>query len=317
LFKRSPNLTIIDIHTHAFPDKVASKAIQTLEAMYDTKTFSDGTTAGLLAHMLDSEVDISVVLAVSTAARQVVSINTWISSLYQVTRESILGPSSESGSTAFPYPFIGFGTIHPEFEGYRDEIQRMKELGIKGVKFQPDFQEFYPDDERMFPIYEELIKAGLIILFHIGDEITPVPIIYSTPQRIARVLDSMKSEIDNYGYRGQVEDGNRNTVKIVAAHLGGHRMWDQVEEYLLGRDLYFGASYVFGHLDTGRALKIILNHGTDRILFGSDFPFARQKKDIEAISGLDMTQEEKEKLLGRNAAQLLGLPCSWPSGGRK
>lgn len=297
---------IIDIHTHAYPDKVASKAIETLETMYDTKTFSDGTIAGLLAHMLASEVDISVVLAVSTAARQVVSINTWIANLYHITRESVLGIERES--TTPQYPFIGFGTIHPEFADYRDEIQRMKELGIKGVKFQPDFQEFYPDDERMFPIYEELIKAGLIMLFHIGDEIAPAPIIYSTPQRIARVLDAMQSEIDSYNYRVKMEHGARSTIRIVAAHLGGHRMWDQAEEHLLGRDLYFGASYVFGHLDSARALKIIRNHGMDRILFGSDLPFAQQRKDIEAILQLDITQKEKDQILGGNASLLLGLP---------
>lgn len=285
---------IIDIHTHAFPDKVASKAMETLEAMYGVKASSDGTVDALLAQMVKSGVDISVVLAVSTAPRQVVSINTWVSSLYQ------LGDAPRN-------PFIGFGTIHPQFEGYRDEIQRMKELGIKGVKFQPSFQEFYPDDERMFPVYEELIKAGLIILFHAGDEIKPVENIYSTPERLARTFDAMQGEISSCDYRVRTGDKQRSTAKIVIAHLGGYRMWDQVEEHLLGRDLYFGTSYVFGHLDSTRAARIIQSHGIDRILFGSDFPFSQQQTDIQAILELDITQEEKESILSSNASLLLGL----------
>jgi len=287
---------VVDIHVHIFPDKVAAKAIESLEATYNIKAFSDGTVAGILAHMRESGVDVSVIQSVSTASRQVTSINTWVGGLSREVPNTPLCPA-----------IIGFGTIHPEFEGYRDEIQRMKELGIKGVKFQPEFQEFYPDDERMFPIYEELIKAGLIILFHAGDEIRPARLIHSTPRRLANVLDAMQTEMDNYNYHTQTDNNQRSTAKFVAAHLGGFRMWDQVEEYLLGRDLYFDGSYVFGHLDMDRAVRMIRTHGTDRILFGSDFPFVQQWKDIQAISQLDITQGEKEKILGKNALDLLGL----------
>jgi hypothetical protein len=300
-------MMVIDIHVHAFPDKVAAKAVDSLETIYDVKAFSDGTITELLAHMAESGVDLSVVQAVSTAPRQVASINTWISSLPQINADSLHCQDTGKSSGASRCRVMGFGAIHPKFEGYRDEIQRMKEIGIKGVKFQPSFQEFYPDDERMFPIYEELIKAGLIILFHAGDEIKPVPLIYSTPQRLARILDAMQNEIDSYNYRVQIGSEKQGPVKIVAAHLGGYRMWDQVEEHLLGRDLYFDASYVLGHLAPGRAVRIMRSHGIDRILFGSDFPFARQREGVQAILQLDITQEEKEKILGGNASRLLGF----------
>ena len=198
-------------------------------------------------------------------------------------------------------PLIGFGTIHPEFTGYGDEIARMKALGITGVKFQPSFQEFYPDDERMFPVYEELIKADMTILFHAGDEITPAKIVYATPQRIARMLDAMQSEIARYDYY------SHGTTKIIAAHLGGYKMWDQVEEYLVGRNLFFDASYVFGHLQTERAINMMRSHGMSRILFGSDSPFGSQEKDIEAIERSEMTHEEKEMVFSQNAIRLLDL----------
>lgn len=274
---------IIDFHVHAFPDKVASRAIEALESNYGEKAFSDGTVVSLLKQMEESRIDISIIQSVSTAARQVVSINNWVSEL--------------------SYPLIGFGTIHPEFNGYKEEIQRMKEIGIKGVKFQPSFQKFYPDDEKMFPVYHEIIKSGLIMLFHAGDEIKPAPLIYSTPQRIARMLDAMQKDFDAYNYRVKTN----GHLKFAAAHVGGYKMWDQVEEHLLGRDIFFDISYFFGHIETQKALKLIRSHGINKILFASDFPFALPGKEIQTLKELDFTREERDKIFSGNAMGFLEL----------
>ncbi|MEK7396523.1 MAG: amidohydrolase family protein [Candidatus Poribacteria bacterium] len=292
---------IVDFHVHAFPDKVASKAIETLEAIYGAKCFSDGKIDSLLENMIKTNVDVSVIQPVSTDPRQVMSINTWSAGISQIRTENS------------PNPIVGFGTIHPKFEDYHDEIQRMKELGIKGIKFQPSFQEFYPDDESMFPIYEDIVKAGMVLMFHAGDEIKPAKLVYSTPPRLAKVLDAMKSVFDDCDY--YVMNGSKRSAKFVAAHLGGYQMWDQVEDYLLGRELYFDISYVFGHLDNQRILRMVRDHGIERILFGSDFPFSLPDKDMEYISQLtfrrateeqmNLTNDEKEAILSKNALRLL------------
>ncbi|HGJ66885.1 TPA: amidohydrolase [bacterium] len=300
LFQENFYSMIIDFHVHAFPDKVAQKAIEAFEMVYKVKCFSDGTITSLLGKMAESGVDVSIIQPVSTDPRQVESINTWSSELIKIKREN----------TELNVPnIIGFGTIHPNFDGYRDEILRMKELGIKGVKFQPFFQKFYPDDEKMFPVYEELIKAGMIIMFHAGDEINPAEIVYSTPQRLSRVLDAMKSLFDEYKHYviNDPNDSSKNPAKFVAAHLGGYMVWDDVEEYLLERELYFDASYVFGHINATYAEQIIKSHGTKKILFGSDFPFSLAKKDINAIMKLNLTSEEKEDIFSRNTLNLLGI----------
>jgi len=281
---------IIDMHVHAFPDKVAAKAIESLESTYAIKCFSDGTVKGLVTSMAESDIDIAVVQPVSTDPKQVVSINTWAAEISRIGNET-------------KPQIISFGTIHPKFDGYDDEMQTIKEPGIKGVKFQPSFQHFYPDDSGMMPVYAELIKAGIIIYFHAGDEIEPADIVYSTPKRLARVLDTLQNEINDYNYR--VDYGN---IKFVAAHLGGYMMWDGVEQYLMGRDIFLDISYTLGHIDSAIADRIIKNHGSSRILFGSDFPFEQQHRTFDMVSKLDLAEDDKEMIFSSNAIRLLSLP---------
>ncbi|MGQ9632091.1 MAG: amidohydrolase family protein [bacterium] len=259
----------VDFHVHAFPDEIASRAIANLEKTYNVRALSDGTINGLLESMDRCGIDVSVVQSVSTKPSQVRSINDWVA---RIRSERI----------------VGFGTIHPQYEGFRDEIRRLRDMGVPGIKFQPDFQMFYPDDEAMFPIYEA-IGGDFIVLFHAGNEIAPVEHAYSTPARLARVAEAFPG------------------MKIVAAHLGGYRMWEEVEAHLVGKPIYLDISYVFGHLDTPSIMRIIEGHGADRTLFGTDFPFADPKKEIETLKRLPLNDGDKEKILGENGRALLAL----------
>ena len=65
-------------------------------------------------------------------------------------------------------PAIPFGSIHPQYTNFKEEIRRLADAGIKGVKFHPEYQEFDMDDPAVYPIYEELGKNGMIMLFHAG-----------------------------------------------------------------------------------------------------------------------------------------------------
>lgn len=287
---------IIDMHVHAFPDKIAERAMSSLEQTYGVKGFSDGTIGSLLSDMTRSGIEISVILNVSTDPKQVISINNWADEINK------LGKARPIGSKGFP-SLMGFGTIHPQFSDYRAEIQRMKELGIKGVKFQPSFQKFYPDDDKMFPIYEELIKSGIIIFFHAGNEIKPVDMVFSTPRRLARVLDVLEDVIEEHNYR--IISDTSWTSKIVAAHLGGYMMWDEVEEFLVKKPIFLDISYSLGHISDEQAMKIINSHGVDRILFGSDSPFGSQRQTLDMISKLPLTKEQLQKIMCENAIKLL------------
>lgn len=267
---------IVDVHTHIFPEKIASKAVQGLEHQYGVKAVNTGTTSGIRSSMLSNNIDASVLLSVATRPDQVESINDFVAD------------ASKKHSD-----LIGLGALHPDYPELDLEIERMKSIGLKGIKLHSEFQDFFPDDERMFDLYEALGK-DMIIVFHAGDEVIPVKEIHTTPARLASVLDSFPE------------------LTVIAAHLGGHRCWDDVERYLLGRNIYFDTAYVFPvpgseHITVGRIKEIMETHGFEKIMFGTDYPFRDQGLETMNIMNLDIENKYKEMILGSNAARLFKI----------
>ena len=152
-----------------------------------------------------------------------------------------------------------------------------------------DYQDTFIDDERYMPIYETMEDLGMILLLHAGVDIGLPPPVRATPERILKVHESFPK------------------LRIVAAHMGGFRMWDEVERYLLGREIYLDTSYVRTFMDDGRALRMMREHGIDRILFATDAPWADQKEELSWIASLGFSEEEIAKILCENGAKLLRL----------
>ncbi len=260
---------IIDFHTHCFPDELAPRAMGKLSAAANIPPFSDGTVAGLRRSMQKAGIGISVVLSIATKPEQVTNVNTWAAS---IQTDQI----------------IPFGSLHPETADWQGEVERIVSLGIRGVKFHPDYQNFFVDDPRMFPIYEGLVEAGLIVLFHAGNDAAYQPPFRCTPPRLARVADAFPSG------------------KFVAAHLGGYKYWDEVEEHLVGRNLYFDTSFSLGHMTAEQWQRICRTHGFDRILFGTDSPWTDQSEQLDQLRA-QVAGEMLRKVTSENAAQLLGF----------
>jgi predicted TIM-barrel fold metal-dependent hydrolase len=260
---------IIDIHTHAWPDKVSLKARENLEAHYTVKFCGDPTVETLLRFMDQNSIDVSVICAVASRPDQVVPINNWLFSLKE--------------------PRIKyFCAMHPQYRQWKEELKRIRDKAC-GIKLQPSFQEFFVDDEKVFPVYEEIEKLGLCLLFHSGDELTPEMIVRATPERLLAVREKFPD------------------LLMIAAHFGGFRHWEGVKKYLLGKNIYFDTSAFFGYLPEQEARELILNHPSGRILFGTDFPIRDQKEDLDYLDKLGLAPELKEKILGGNARELLGF----------
>jgi predicted TIM-barrel fold metal-dependent hydrolase len=270
---------IIDSHTHIFPEKIASKAVAGLEQQYGVNACGEATISGIRASMQTGSVDASVILSIATTPAQVESINDWVA--------NISGNDSR---------FIGMGAMHPDYQDIEAEIQRMRNVGLKGIKLHSEFQHFHPDEERMFRIYESL-GDDMVLVFHAGDEVIPVKEIHTTPVRLSNVLDSFPE------------------LKIVAAHLGGHRCWDDVECHLLGKNIYLDTAYVYPvpgheHITLERMEDIITDHGFDKVMFGTDYPFRDQGLEVRNIRNLGFSKKHMDMILGINAARLFTIDIS-------
>ena len=262
---------IIDIHTHVFPDHIAERALKQLTGRSGETARIDGTAAGLEKSMVENGIAISVTQPVSTKPSQTPSVNGFAIELN--TRPSL----------------INFGTLHPDYVENPSEIQRLENAGIKGVKFHPDYQEFFVDEERMFPLYRQMADAGLIAFFHAGVDIGLPPPVHCTPDRLAKVLD-------------RVPD-----LKVVAAHFGGFKMWDEVDRVLVGRNLWLDTSFTLAWFPAARFVEMARRHGIEKVLFGTDSPWADQGEEIQLHEDSGLTEEELAAVFYDNAASLLGI----------
>ena len=143
---------LIDFHMHVFPDHLSQKALEKLsKTAGGIPYYTNGTVSDTAAKMKEWNVDYGVFMNIATSPKQQASINSWASAVQK-----------EYGN------IFCFGSVHPDAEDCVDELYRIKELGLKGVKLHPDYQNFFVDDERVYPIYDTLSRLQLPILFHAG-----------------------------------------------------------------------------------------------------------------------------------------------------
>jgi predicted TIM-barrel fold metal-dependent hydrolase len=259
---------VIDFHTHVFPDSIASRAMTSLSDGCGIKPSFDGTCSGLKDSMEKAGINISVHMPVVTKPSQTRNANEWA---MQTQNDNILA----------------FGALHPQNSDWRDEIDLIINFGLKGVKMHPDYQNFFVDEPRMLLIYEYILERGLILLFHAGVDIgLPAPY-HCTPHRLLNVINAMQGGV------------------IVASHLGGHAMWDDVERYLVGRNIYFDTSMGLEYYSIEQLKRIIDSHGYDKILFGTDAPWSDQNEELSRMKNAGLNVEQLDAVLYNNASFLL------------
>ncbi len=264
---------VIDFHTHTFPDKIAAQTIKFLSEKGNVKPYREGTLDSLKASMKKSGVDISVVLPVATAPKQVASINKL--------------SAAENGRDGVFFA----GAIHPDCENVEEILDFVKSSGLFGIKIHPDYQGVYFDDERYIHIMREAAKRDLITVTHAGVDVGYPEDVHCTPQMVLNVLDRLSGLIEN---------------KLVLAHMGGCDLPDEVLEKLVGKPVYFDTSFVIDHYPE-KCEEIIRKHGFDKILFATDSPWSGQKKFINIINGYGFSKEETEKIFHINAEKLLNI----------
>jgi hypothetical protein len=90
--------------------------------------------------------------------------------------------------------------------------------------------------------------------------------------------------------------------------MGSFEMYDEVEEYLLGEDIYFDTAYCLDKMPLNLMEKFFKKHPIERFLFATDSPWCSQKEYVNILSSFNFLKEEdKEKIFFKNAKELLRI----------
>jgi len=260
----------IDSHCHIYPEKIASKAVAGTDRFYDTQSVGAGTVEDLINRGGKAGIDHFIVQSVATTPHQVQSINNFIAK-----------EVSEN-----PEKLTGLGTLHPDSEDIKGDVEHLLELGLKGVKLHPDIQAFKIDDYRCLKIYELCEEKGLPLLLHTGDNRYD----YSNPNRLLPVLDIYKN------------------MTVIGAHFGGWSIWEEACQKYGGKpNFYVDCSSSFNYIDKTTAKKIIEAYGADRVMFATDYPMWDSEKEIEYFLSLGLDESQKKNILNINAKKVFNL----------
>ena len=273
---------IIDFHTHVYPDKIAERTVAALADVPGVTAHTNGTINGLLDSMRRSGIDKSVILPVTTRAGQFDTINKFAKHIND-TYDNL----------------ISFGGIHPDDDHPEEKLRFLKDNGFRGIKIHPDYTETFIDDERYIHIIAEAKRLGILVITHAGKD-PAYSTIHCPPEKGLKMLSKVNELIPG------------EKPFFIFAHLGGNRLLADVEQYLVGQNCYIDISCSFHDLgnfsDTTDedVIRVIKNHGADKILFATDSPWNGQKEYIERFKSLPYISDiEKEMILGKNAEQLL------------
>ena len=262
------HLKIADAHAHIFPGAIAPKAKENISRFYHLPMYTTGFPHTLVEEGSKIGVTKYLVCSPATTPEQVHSINDFI---HRKCRK---------------YPqFVGFATLHPHMEDPYAEIDRILELGLKGVKFHSDLQLFNIDDPAMLPVYRRLAQVGLPVLFHAGDSRYD----YSQPKRIHNVAEAVPD------------------LTCIASHFGGYQRWSEAELYLKLPNVYLDTSSSLFILTKDDAREMIYHFGPDKFMFGTDFPMWDHKAELDRFLALELPVEDRDQILYKTFEKVMGV----------
>ena len=266
-------MNYIDFHTHIFPDKIAKPAMDALAAESgDYRPCLDGTLQGLLDSMKRANISASLVANIATKPAQMMPI---LEFCKQIKSDAI-------------HPLISF---HPSNDTYEveDMFGEAHVAGIRGVKLHPMYQNFLIDDKYMYGFYELMASFGFFVMFHTGFDMAFPENNQADVERVKKIANWFKD------------------LTIVCTHVGGWKQWDRISCLSDCKNVYTETSLTMSEISDEEFIKAISYFDEDRVLFGSDSPWADQKEMLERTLQLKISDRQKEKMVYENAAKLLAL----------
>jgi hypothetical protein len=282
---------IIDFHIHVTrPEHAHPWVMKFIQEDYEGDIFAlvDKflTPSGIRTLLQQAEIDYAIALAEVCPVTTGSCTNEYIIDFVDQANALTDPPSGPKGR------LIPFASPNPYIDS--DLSQRLEELvveqGVRGVKLYPVYQLHYANDTRIYPLYAKAQELGIPVLVHTG----------SSMFRGARIKYGDPLHLDDVAI-------DFPDLNLIMAH-SGRPFWFQQAFWMARRhpNVYMEVS--------GLPAKNLLTYFpkletlADKVIYGSDWPGnAHIERNLQAIRELPLREESKAKILGGNAAQLLGL----------
>ena len=199
----------------------------------------------------------------------------------------------------YPDRFIPFASVDPhKGEAAIAEARRaVKELGMRGFKFQQAAMAFTPSDRTFFPLWEEISNLGVPALFHVGT----TGLGAGTPGGHHIELDYVRPiHLDTVA-------ANFPNLTIICAHPAFPWQLEMNAIALHKANVHIDLSGWAPKYFPPELVREIGGRLQDKTLFGTDYPFISPDRWLQEFDAMDLKDEVREKILFRNAERILGL----------
>jgi predicted TIM-barrel fold metal-dependent hydrolase len=207
----------------------------------------------------------------------------------------------------------GFGTVdlHRQHNPrpIADQVRRIKELGMRGIKLHPNAQQFDILAPEAFEVYAAAQQQRLFITFHSG--------VHHYRLKHYNVLS-----FDEVAHHFP-------ELKFSLEHVGGYHFFNEALAVIFNRvpfpprpgkrcNVYGGLTSVFTphynrfwYMPKERLLEAVAQVGAEQFIFGLDFPYNLEENTLmglQTLRGLGLRQEQLSLILGGNLREALGMP---------
>lgn len=193
----------------------------------------------------------------------------------------------------------GISFLHYDHRDIREVGEYLENSLIKGLKFYPGYEPFYPGDSRLKVWYEMAIEYDIPVMFHSGDTYAPSgKVKYSHPLRI----DDLAVDYPD--------------LKIVICHVGNPWIKDCMEVVYKNKNVYADISgLVLGNFSEKferyikKEIEEMITYAGDPnyLLYGTDWPISNMKSYLKFMDQLELPDDKKELILWKNAANLFKI----------
>lgn len=264
---------VFDAHTHIYPPAIAQKACDSLGKFYNFDVLGKGTIDDLEEQASKIRCRGGFILGVATNAHQVEKVNSFTAEQAELSRGR-------------GYITYGFGGMHQEYSDFEGEVLRCQKLGLIGIKIHPDIQVWSINSTEMYAL-AEILEGNMPLFLHMGDERAEYR--FSEPKKLERLIKRFPR------------------LEVFASHIGGYKAWDEAQCLAGAPGVWYDCSSALWAMTPERANELFHIFGTDKVMYGTDYPVVNLDTYLELFMKIELTEEERRDILFNNAMRFLGI----------